>query len=293
MSIRALLATTIVGLVVPAADAAAAGSTASVSGGTLTVTANSGFANSLTIAPVNGGAWSVTDLAGVDATAPGCVAAGSQTAVCGLIAGINTIDVATGDGNDQANIVDSGPFGPASMPITASADGGTGSDTLNNFHVITGGDGNDIITGAASGSTTLYGGAGNDTLQAQAPGNLYGGTGDDDLVGSRFGDGLYGEENNDDLAGGDGDDTLGGWTGHDVMDGGAGDDDLVGHDGNDWLVGGADVDELFGYAGNDTINAEDGPVGWPDTVHCGTEVDVAQADPIDSVNSDCETVHVL
>ena len=84
---------------------------------------------------------------------------------------------------------------------------------------ITGGGGNDVLTGGAS-YDELYGGAGDDTL--------YGGDGVDTLTGGDGDDTLYGGDGVDTLTGGDGDDTLYGGDGVvDVLDGGDGTDTAV------------------------------------------------------------------
>ena len=106
--------------------------------------------------------------------------------------------------------------------IIENVTGGTGNDTISGNaadNILSGGDGNDIIGGSA-GNDTLSGGAGNDTLD--------GGTG------------------NDTLTGGDGNDTLNAGGGNDSLSGDAGDDTLVA------LSGG--IVTLDGGAGTDTAN---------------------------------------
>ena len=113
--------------------------------------------------------------------------------------------------------------------------GDEGNDNLN------GGDGDDSIE-AGIGADTLYGGAGGDKLHADATGTpyfddpptdydaagtiniLYGGAGNDTLLGGLGDDRLYGEADADTLLGGDG---------ADILDGGAGVDSMQGGDGND------------------------------------------------------------
>lgn len=82
---------------------------------------------------------------------------------------------------------------------------------------------------------SIYGGAGNDVLNAISAHNiagagddlLYGGDGNDTLLGGSGNDLLYGDTGNDYLLGGNGDD---------VLIGGAGDDALTGNAGNDKFV---------------------------------------------------------
>ncbi|WP_380785607.1 VCBS domain-containing protein [Sphingomonas sp. R86521] len=87
---------------------------------------------------------------------------------------------------------------------------GIGNDTFSNIENVTGGSGNDVITGD-NNANILNGGAGNDTL-----------------------------------SGGGGNDTLNGGTGNDTLNGGAGDDFLYGGDGVDQLNGGSGNDYLDG-----------------------------------------------
>jgi Ca2+-binding RTX toxin-like protein len=144
-----------------------------------------------------------------------------------------------------------------------------------------GGDGNDVLKGAA-GANALYGGEGNDVLvggNAVEAGDFTGtGTsaddpyvfnedkpsGDDTLEGGGGSDGLYGFDGNDKLYGGDGDDQgiiasdwaatttyyvggLFGGEGNDRIYGGDGDDEITGGMGRDQLWGGDDADRfIFG-----------------------------------------------
>jgi Ca2+-binding RTX toxin-like protein len=87
---------------------------------------------------------------------------------------------------------------------------------------------------------------------------IFGGGGNDLLLGSRYDDSLDGGDGNDtvnggggndSLFGGRGDDGLSGYTGDDVLSGGDGSDTLVGHDGEDSLFGDAGADTLVGGGG--------------------------------------------
>lgn len=119
--------------------------------------------------------------------------------------------------------------------------------TRANFENVTGGAGNDRITGNAA-ANNLRGGLGNDTLVG-ADGNdvLDGGLGDDRLEGGIGNDWLSGNAGNDDIWGGDGNDTLHGSLGADILRGEAGDDYLDGgRDGSrDTLLGGTGADTLI------------------------------------------------
>lgn len=114
----------------------------------------------------------------------------------------------------------------------------------------------------------LWGGRGNDTLiGTPGPDRLLGGSGDDEIHGrdgfdTIFGhagnDKLYGEDGNDSLNGGSGNDLLVGHGGHDVLRGGDNDDHLSGWGGNDNLFGEAGDDFLCGDQGNDLLRGGEG-----------------------------------
>jgi uncharacterized secreted protein with C-terminal beta-propeller domain len=101
----------------------------------------------------------------------------------------------------------------------------------------------------------ILGGAGDDTITINIPGNtriktvLNGGGGNDTITGS---------DGNDTILGGPGTDTLIGRRGNDMLRGGTGDDSLVGGLGNDTLQGDAGSDTLRGGVGQNTL---DGGVG--------------------------------
>ena len=86
--------------------------------------------------------------------------------------------------------------------------------------------------------------------------------------------------------GGDGDDTL--------STGDEGQQDLFGDDGNDTLTKtGAEREYFDGGAGDDRIRTVDGQSAnytEGDVVYCGDGADVVEADQLDTVDPDCETV---
>ena len=85
--------------------------------------------------------------------------------------------------------------------------------------------------------------------------NVYGGDGDDTIVGSGWHNVLAGGGGRDDIFGMGGNDQLYGEAGDDVLHGGDGADELWGQEGNDWLNGDRGNDVLHGGAGNDTLGA--------------------------------------
>jgi hypothetical protein len=96
------------------------------------------------------------------------------------------------------------------------------------------------------GDDTLVGAIGNDTLTSGPGRNLIrGGEGDDRLNGSASSDSIYGDHGDDRIFGGEADDFL---------DGGDQVDRIYGGDGNDVISGGSSNDYLFGENGNDTLS---------------------------------------
>ena len=150
--------------------------------------------------------------------------------------------------------------------------GGQGVDTLNIggatvLTVINGDRDNDRINlGNVANSTlnqsTVYGGAGNDTITVLAglatstDTSIYGGEGNDTLNGAAavVAVRLYGEAGNDNITGGTVNDVLQGAAGNDTITGGAGADTITGGTGADLLTGGAGAD-TFVFAVGDSFAA--------------------------------------
>ncbi len=201
-------------------------------------------------------------------------------------------------------------------------DGGAGDDFLHpdghedpSADVIDGGPGSDAIDGDYSSrfssddpavAFTLAGGAddgrpgeGDDVrnverIELNIAGSYTGSDGPDRLwiaqiTGSVTLKGLGGD---DVLRGADGADRLEGGAGDDTLDGGFGDDVIVGGPGRDTISGdlrGGDCGPAWCKLpyGNDTIDARDGET---DSIACGVGQDSVQADPVDLVAADCESV---
>jgi len=87
------------------------------------------------------------------------------------------------------------------------------------------------------------------TAQFEKGVSLYGGAGNDNIVGSTASDFIDGGDDNDVIAG---------RKGNDVITGGLGDDHIAGGEGNDVLDGGGDADVIHGEDGNDTISGGSG-----------------------------------
>jgi hypothetical protein len=147
---------------------------------------------------------------------------------------------------------------------------GTGLRRLTNDCRIVGTPGPDTLHG--SFSQVVLGLAGDDTLYA------------DDTYYFFDGDTLYGGPGNDHLIGG---------FGQDILNGGPGDDVITGGGSADTIVGGPGRDRIAGGGGGDTIYAKD---GQRDVVDCGNNGygkrgrDTVYADRIDVI-SHCEIVH--
>ena len=209
---------------------------------------------------------------------------GSDTLLGG--AGNDTLD--GGVGIDTAEYSDETGNLTVSLGSPGSSSGGvTGTDTLRNIENITGGQGNDLITGDGS-FNLLDGGAGNDTIHAGADADtLVGGSGNDLLLGEDGADKLRGGSGADTLDGGSGNDTadysdetqsvtvdlstgtatdgtgahdtllnlenIAGGSGNDLLNGNAGANLIAGGTGDDTISGGAGNDTLQGGAGSDTL----------------------------------------
>ena len=112
----------------------------------------------------------------------------------------------------------------------------------------------------------MFGQSGNDVLSVDETNgpmpasNLFGGDGDDTLVGGSAADLLFGQSGNDTLLGKGGDDLLFGGSGDDVLTGGSGSDQVFGESGNDLMVwnpgDGTNLNE--GGDGGDTVQVNGG-----------------------------------
>ncbi len=186
-----------------------------------------------------------------------------------------------GSGSDTANYATAATGVRVSLAVSTAQDTvGAGIDTLVSIENLTGGAGNDVLSGDGA-ANALSGGSGNDELRGQDGADvLDGGMGNDLLDGgagidtasyaafttgvsinlSLVGplttgaagiDTLLSIEN---LIGGSGNDVLVGDAGTNVLTGGSGDDYLSGSGGADTLMGGTGNDFLVGGQGADTAS---------------------------------------
>jgi len=137
--------------------------------------------------------------------------------------------------------------------------GGLGAD------LVDGGAGDDTLEGGGLSGDTLSGGTGNDVLIYDARDtkeNVQGGAGSDTLSAQAFASSVtldlrkYGEIEN--AAGGSKNDILQGSDDDNILAGNGGNDRLIGNDGADVLYGGDGVDSLYGSVGNDTLIGDAG-----------------------------------
>ena len=133
---------------------------------------------------------------------------------------------------------------------------GTGMDDdpyVSTIENVTGGFGNDVLTGDTR-ANILTGGAGGDTLRGEADTVTEMG-GDDTLNGGAGADMLYGGPGNDTLNGGDdNDETMQGGPGNDTLDGGKGTDTLNGGAGKDtFIINRKDVDTIADFEAGEKI----------------------------------------
>ena len=183
-----------------------------------------------------------------------------------------------GDGHDV--VVDD--FSNQGSGVVHKIYGGAGSDHLyareGDDHV-EGNDGNDVLFGEEGadslyggtgddyvedydGDNLLYGGEGNDTLQGA--GQLFGGLGSDDVVGSELDDRLHAANAGvsdaadavNHLFGAGGNDRLTGSAGVDYLNGGDGDDSVWGEAGDDIVYVSKGADRMGGGAGHDVLSFE-------------------------------------
>jgi Ca2+-binding RTX toxin-like protein len=197
-----------------------------------------------------------------------------------------------------------------------NANGGSGNDTIygnNDPNSLTGGPGDDGIVGY-KGNDYLAGHTGNDFLEGDG-GNDYvvGGEDNDVLEATGGDDSLYGASGRDrvtyanatsgvtayigmgtsgpageaDKIGADVED-LEGSPYADTLHGSNGANQLLGDGRADVLVGHGGSDNLQGGAGPDTLKTVGD--GVQDVSACGSGADIANADQIDSLAADCETV---
>lgn len=201
------------------------------------------------------------------------------------ISGLKGDDVINaGDGND---LVDAGK-GLDSVDAGAGDDtvwGGVGVDT------IFGGEGDDLIYGGSPSKQTsndfIDAGTGNDTVYCTASSTVYGGAGDDTIIASNQ-TSFAGT-----IDGGDGNDIIsidrGGFDAPWLLVGGAGDDRLSGRSGDETLDGGSGGDRLSGGHGRDTFRYQAATDSATDATDLITHLQKADRIDLSAIDADTTT----
>jgi Ca2+-binding RTX toxin-like protein len=317
---------------------AAPASAATVAGGeTLTITAADGEVNTMAVQGTTTGISITDSTADLTTTATGCTSGGPRTVTCeGTFGDIRAdlgdlndqltvtgtflnLELAAGDGNDTLDLTGAAPFARDSR-FTLS--GNDGDDELRGgeaAEALSGGPGADAMHGGGGLDEADYSDHADDLVVdltheggqgADGEGDLltdvedvFGGLGDDVLIGDEQANLLRGNQGRDKLRGGAGDDTLEGDgeliedpddappLGHDDARGGAGRDRIEvgvgsvarGDRGADSIVGGRS--KLSGGPGNDFLGGDRGHTS------CGAGRDlVGLGDTTDFLSRDCERV---
>lgn len=138
----------------------------------------------------------------------------------------------------------------------------------------------------------VWGGKGNDRMIGDSgPQHFFGGPGNDTLSGAGGDDLLFGDYGNDDLDGGDGADVLDGGVANDTLSGGWGTDRLAGRSGNDQLDGGEGRDRMSAGDDRDTLKGGDGRDAFDggagkDTLYLNWSRDTFTTDTLDRRRTD-------
>jgi Ca2+-binding RTX toxin-like protein len=177
------------------------------------------------------------------------------------VADITSISIRGGSGANRIDLsgVTAADFtGLTSVSVT----GGDGDDTITGTvdlnDTIIAGDGNDTVT-VGIGASFVDGGDGHDTITAGAGDDtIEGGDGHDLIMAGAGNDSVQAGDGNDTVSGESGDDTIDAGDGDDLINGNAGMDLINGGFGDDMLMGDADDDTIFGGAGRDIIGGGDG-----------------------------------
>ena len=162
------------------------------------------------------------------------------------------IDLKTFGGND---VIRGDADADAAFPANGIFEGGKGNDQFLDF--------------GGKNTVAVYGGPGDDRVE-NAFGVVFGGGGDDTIIGTALADYVLGGSGNDLVKGKGGTDHVLGGKGRDTLVGGGGAfDSLFGQAGDDLLKGGSGDDIIYGEAGRDKIRGGPGD----DTCFGGIDAD--------------------
>jgi Ca2+-binding RTX toxin-like protein len=166
-----------------------------------------------------------------------------------LDGGTGADEIDGGSGHDRATYATRAAGLDLSLDGAAN-DGEAGeNDNLLFVEHLTGGLGNDTLTGDGRGNY-LDGGSGGHAF-------IFGQGGNDTIIGGRLADSLDGGSGNDRFNAHGGGDTLFGQGGDDTLMGDSGNDHLDGGSGHDFLFGGKQADVCLGQGGDDAFEALD------------------------------------
>ena len=183
------------------------------------------------------------------------------------ITGMKEVIISTGPGNDRINII-----GTPERDLVLRLKSGKGDDIVRCDHIsrrsnflglIDLGTGNDSLRGRGTHPVWVYGGPGDDTLIGTSGGDILCGDFGKDLI--------KGSGGPDEILGGPADDILYGDAGSDLIMGDSGRDRIFGGKGSDILDGGEDSDKIFGGTQADILLGRHGK----DYLETGTGADFA------------------
>jgi len=171
-------------------------------------------------------------------------------------------------------------------PLTVTMGDGLANDGESGEHDLIANDVRGVLGGSGADTYTLTGtdalrlvdaGAGIDHLVAIGSNNcgLFGGPGNDQIEADHSHCGLSGGGDNDTIVGGDGRQFLDGGEGNDLLRAGPGPDSIAGEGGADEIVGGTGRDHMRGGSGDDTFRTKDGA---EDFIDGNQGIDRAHAD---------------
>jgi Ca2+-binding RTX toxin-like protein len=256
-----------------------------LNGGTGSDVINGGDGNDTIVYAIGDGADTIDGGAGLDLVAISGGAGNDTLRVVfdgaaitgfenGSVTNVESITPDLGGGTDTLN------YGGSTAGVTVDLAAGTASGfaSIAGIENVTGGGGDDTLTGDAV-ANVMNGGAGNDTFIATiGDGNdSYNGAGGVDTydlsrtfagaivtstvaISAEIGtdvlaniENIIGSQGSDNITLGAGANFADGQDGNDTISTGAGNDTLLGGAGDDTLIGGTGADLIFGGAGNDTI----------------------------------------
>jgi Ca2+-binding RTX toxin-like protein len=260
------------------ATATAAPSSVTASAGFLDWTAFGDNAPHVLVISYAGGAYSVTDSAGITAGA-GCAQVSSTSVSCSAAPVTTAVTVDGGGGADKLTVASAGPeIDPSASLHQIGVFGNGGNDIITTpatADLIRGGDGNDTVDGGPGGDN-INGQRGVDTVTyasrpasqpvyvnmqqnfdgiAPPSGSSGGREGDspevENVIGTPGNDTIIGFNSKGNIYDNSAANTFTGGGGNDLLVGLEGADRLLGGAGNDRLLGGGQKDKLVGAGGRD------------------------------------------